>query len=82
MAFQKRLPCGCIIEAFVFELDKKNNNMYMLGSHQHVHICNTCKIKKENLSEEENDILYDMWTYHNRTNDFGYGAWIKKNKQK
>ena len=82
MTFQKKLSCGCIIEAFVFELDKKNKNMYMLGSHQHVHICKTCKKRKEKLSEDENDILFEMWNNDNCTNDFGYGAWIKKNKQK
>lgn len=46
--------------------------MYLLGGHDHLLICDICKINEE-------DTLHDMWLHDNITNDFEYAGWKQEN---
>ncbi len=48
-----------------------DGKIYILGSHNHLIICDNCK-KIEDLNE---DTLRDMWLNDNITNDFMYADW-------
>ena len=70
----KTIPCGCIIETLVFGINKENK--YLLGSHQHLFICEKCKRKQS--EQKSKDLLFFMWKNDYLTDDFGYGGWKKK----
>lgn len=65
--FFKEMDCGCIVEAMVCgiepgEGDGERGQRFVLGSHQHVKICEKCKALEE---EQEQDTLHDMWKTDN-----------------
>lgn len=76
--FIKTKDCGCIVMSLMVGIEPTNNgNIYLLGGHNHITICNTCKECEEN----EDDTLYGMWKNDNITDAFGYAGW-KVNKEK
>jgi hypothetical protein len=83
--FVKIKVCGCIVEAICCEIKSTDKGkMYVMDTHNHFTICDTCNQDEEN----GNDTLYDMWKSDNITDDYEYAGWkekslqIKKNKVK
>ena len=73
----EKKDCGCIVEAMCCGFKTTDNgNMYLLGRHKHLTICDNCYKDEEN----GNDTLYDMWKNDNITNDYEYAGWKKSYK--
>ena len=70
--FIKTKNCGCVIKAISFDIkNTSDSKMYLLGSHDHLTICDICK----KIEENDEDTLHDMWLKDNITNDNGYADW-------
>jgi hypothetical protein len=70
--FIKTKNSGCGIKALKFGIkNTTDGKMYLLGSHDHLTICDICKKNEEN----DEDTLHDMWLNDNITNDYGYADW-------
>lgn len=68
----KTKACGCVVKAIMCDIKNTSvGKMYILGSHNHLSICDICK-KTEDRDE---DTLRDMWLNDYMTNDFMYADW-------
>ena len=68
----KTKDCGCVVKAITCGVkNTTDGQMYMLGGHIHLIICDVCK----KLEDSDEDMLYDMWTNDNMTNDFRHAEW-------
>ena len=64
--------CGCVIKAIsVSVIHNPDGKMYILGGHDHLIICDSCKKMEDN----NKDTLHYTWLSENITNDFGYNGW-------
>ena len=56
--FIKHIDCGCVVIAIMVGVETtENRQRIMLGGHQHLTICDKCRI----LEDSGDDTLYDMW---------------------
>ena len=70
--FFKTRECGCIVMAIPCGIkDTEKGQMYLLGGHTHVSLCDVCKI----YEEDDEDTLRDMWTNDNITDEYKYAGW-------
>lgn len=70
--FIKNKDCGCIVKAIICSIkNTPDGEMYLLGGHNHLIMCDNCK----KIEENDQDTLRNMWLNDNITNNFEYAGW-------